>query len=502
MTTSSARLRHLLVLLILVGTVISGKNIEGIALYTPLQFAKMLEKPAGASRISIDASSPSYEVPASSEVAPGSWYRYSLRYTFPARKVATAAGIRLEKPQQDIIRIERIAAAGTHQELLRKVIKVSDTSDSLYVVYKQEELGDRIVVTREDVNAGPLYLDKSSLIQLAVTSQAEADALAAPIAVTTGLQVITEETWQEKPTREVAFRKDGQVVSSVITATKDTISVVELPIHVIGTGGNGRYRLQVREVGGPILAANDFVIDDRRYLEDAEDASSPRRTLHIPLAIATTVGKDYEISVTNAGVAINWFNTLALYVNNEGELIHRTSASTLVSKSLPVGPAGVALDQIDAQRWRFGYKSSGDFTDIDALDKDAILRQRTNGGGVFFDTVRSGVVATTTPDMYLQYHFEAPFSFETARLNVSQILDDFHDIYVSYSLDGVIWKSLQQEVRYRPDQNHPSPIISGVLNVAGTKDIYIRIGYLTGSAAKAPAFGITGISLDAILRQP
>lgn len=278
------------------------------------------------------------------------------------------------------------------------------------------------------------------------------------------------------------FTRSNQIFGQVFKAETDNIFQVKLGLQMTGSGGLGKYVLQLRSddqssgndiISSSVLAETSFSTLDLRSMNIQGD------DYIIPLAAKIEKGESYYLALSNEQAQFNLLNTLSVlgsastssnsYAFKLGDAKRISRVNFMVygyENKLDDGRKMLfneSRENLSSEQKLYSYNFSG--SPADYLD---IFESNFPSRKVFYDTVFGGISSTNDSGNFYTYKFDLP----SIPKNFSMLVQTnplFLDLIPYWSTDNKNWVKLEN-----PNFAQPSSFSTKISDL-NSKTLYLKL---------------------------
>lgn len=307
-----------------------------------------------------------------------------------------------------------------------------------------------------------------------------------------------------------------EIVGQTFTTTNDLLSKVELNLKFVGTGGDGKYLLELLEADGDnskkrlayYYFNKESLTEGKKFKEE--------NLYQIPLPAKVDPGKQYLLQISNIGVEFNYFNTLEIgfyplggYQGGEihtsvkgkskpqrGDLFFKIFGANYEEFNKVKLLTGSVIQDFGNGEGLFSYKMKPD--GLGYLDIDTIMSSSANKNQIFFDSVQEGISGQIKTGSAIIFRFDTIYPFSKMIIDCTQIGEQFTKSKLSYSLDKKNWQSISS--LEGAVVSEPNRFIEQIVSdTEQFKTVYLKIeeDSMDNMVSKLPLFGIKSLSVEA-----
>lgn len=513
--------RYLLVLLILAGTLLFGRNFEGNSAYQAnLQENRFSDAEEGI--YYIDEGEDELVLKDKVSISPDAGYRIFFDVAMEAGAISGSDSNNIDLALSVGDTLGRRVSVCSHQ------LVAGERRFGLEGVFVSDDNYRDLVFSLNNTKfEGVIRIENIQIYALNIKTRAEEQGLKKTTVGATDFNKVILSNWPEEAESEYTFRKKYQKIGQIFTANSKMISAIDLKLKFIGTGGEGDYYLELYEYypeSSTISERLAYFNFDRESATTRLLTSSTERTYRIPLAANLVIGKQYVVCIANDKVEFNPLNTLSVlgqdnqfengriflsnrrHINNlSGSLSFKLYGVNYSEYGGEMIPTGAIIQDLGKGEGLYTYKQRGDISDF--LDISEIGVEKNNGAGIFYDNNVGGIASDDSKDASVIYKFNTIYPFGKFSISADQPGGNFTNSKFYLSFDDNNW----QEVQMKIDKNSPK-IASNRFEIIASGDgkqnaIYIKITCDQESKKKkhseayaARLFGIKNIDVEAELQ--
>jgi len=306
----------------------------------------------------------------------------------------------------------------------------------------------------------------------------------------------------------IRFWRKNQKVGEIFTADSDNLYGGEFKIRFQGIGGKGSYLIEVREIddnnkiSGERLAYWYF---NKRQLGLLGQISED--TYFIPIVAKLEKGKKYYLGFSSAEVSNNWFNSVEIAfggkikkikdpIDNSSISLHQKSHNlySLKNKSYSGEELlfGSSISIVTGKK-TYSYSQLG--RPAEYLDIYRVEGERAKYS-VLYDNVSGGIAGQLSKDTAIVYRFNAGINFNRAFISFKEVAGGYCGVKALWSYDDKNWQEIPGDNFSNP--NNPTNFKQSITGVGGS-EIFLKITYdpERHHNKKINLFGISDLSLVA-----
>jgi len=316
------------------------------------------------------------------------------------------------------------------------------------------------------------------------------------------------------------LRKRQSRFGQIILAENNYISAVALKLHLVGRGGNGNFKIQLKKASRD---NNDFKVSDIALSETKFSPSSDLERFKIgkdiykfPLPAFVEKDQYYFIEFNNQEVSESWFNYIQAMGFSDDKNKYQKGAALagdLAGELKKIGGlcfqlyggeytvfddkrllSGSAIEKIDVNTGKYHYQKTGDA--IDYLNIDSINNQPFSDGAVFYQSEDNSIVGRAENNNNFIYAINTVYPFSQMRFEFEGLSEQFFPTLVYYSFDQINWQKLKRDPTFESTKSYDQVIAGNGGNL-----IYFKITYdLFHQKAEKNLFGVKNMRVTAELR--
>ena len=306
----------------------------------------------------------------------------------------------------------------------------------------------------------------------------------------------------------IRFWRKNQKVGEIFTADSDNLYGGEFKIRFQGIGGKGSYLIEVREIddnnkiSGERLAYWYF---NKRQLGLLGQISED--TYFIPIVAKLEKGKKYYLGFSSAEVSNNWFNSVEIAfggkikkikdpIDNSSISLHQKSHNlySLKNKSYSGEELlfGSSISIVTGKK-TYSYSQLG--LPAEYLDIYRVEGERAKYS-VLYDNVSGGIAGQLSKDTTIIYRFNTGINFNRAFVSFKEVAGGYCGVRAFWSYDDKNWQEIPGDNFSNP--NNPTNFKQSITGVGGS-EIFLKITYdpERHHNKKINLFGISDLSLVA-----
>ena len=306
----------------------------------------------------------------------------------------------------------------------------------------------------------------------------------------------------------IRFWRKNQKVGEIFTADSDNLYGGEFKIRFQGIGGKGSYLIEVREIddnnkiSGERLAYWYF---NKRQLGLLGQISED--TYFIPIVAKLEKGKKYYLGFSSAEVSNNWFNSVEIAfggkikkikdpIDNSSISLHQKSHNlySLKNKSYSGEELlfGSSISIVTGKK-TYSYSQLG--RPAEYLDIYRVEGERAKYS-VLYDNVSGGIAGQLSKDTAIVYRFNTGINFNRAFVSFKEVAGGYCGVRAFWSYDDKNWQEIPGDNFSNP--NNPTNFKQSITGVGGS-EIFLKITYdpERHHNKKINLFGISDLSLVA-----
>lgn len=365
--------------------------------------------------------------------------------------------------------------------------------DVIFERVKDDDFAQEMIGDRWDDNE--IYLSQVNISRLIVDDLEEALGLEATVFGNAG----TETIYLLSKEKSYDLSKKNKNFCRLFDFSGGFFSSVTINLDQIGNGGEGKYKLEIRNPEEGNNVAGKLVEKKRFNIKDLAEKSEKDNNYRFDLPLELKDGKKYFVCINNERVDVDENNFLRInYI--EGKKIPKKSIFGLETKKLLVLNERYVSNNAkieDLGEYKiYEYKKSG--KEIDILD---IYEQQ---GDVEFDE-ESGIITNKMKEGdYLIYKIDTVYPFQELRLEIEKTKDSKGRVKLEYSFDNKNWTEITPK-NEEDLEDFRKEFMSYDFAIKNDNEdnteFYVRASCLESSKSKKSVFGLENLEITARLER-
>lgn len=397
------------------------------------------------------------------------------------------------------IAVNAVSKVGEKQEIT--TVELKDDEDNRYIEsvfstdgnYENIKIG-RIKKDIEDEwsNAG-IFISNLYITRLNIRNNFEAEKLKPTVYGETKMRRKYLKWKSQEDARDSLLMPDASV-GQIFQAENDYLAFIEINASKVGSGGGGKYKLELREYDRDRKEVNEEVIKKASFsAKGLAKRLQKNGNYSFEFLAPLEKGKEYYIRINNKSVKTDKFNYLRLNkLKNPDADFDSYFLLTVVkfseTKDRDRILTGSRIEDLGERRMAYNYEASDSiFNFFDIFEYDGKLN---------FDWGNKILTNSSKKENYYTYKINTLYPFKKMRLIASQLGIKEGNIKIEYSYDNNFWK----DISHTQNKNEPQEfdyVIND--NSAGKTTIYFKVSYAGDKDKKKGAYGLKYFKVSALL---